>query len=210
LRAPIDLGELSWPARAVRDSLVARGASFAADLARSAKLLPADVDRGVGELIAAGVLTSDSFASVRQLLRPAHRRREPSLAAGRWSLLAADQLPAPSIATIARVLLRRYGVIFRAVVARERQPIAWRDLARELRLLELRGEIRGGRFVAGFAGEQFALPDAIPALRKARDAQSTEPAVLARNDPLQVALQSLFALSLPSPTRAPAEVTVRG
>jgi ATP-dependent Lhr-like helicase len=121
--------------------------------------------------------------------------------------LRRDPVAAPANEAVARVLLRRYGVIFRAVVARERHPVAWRDLVRELRLLELRGEVRGGRFVAGFAGEQYALPEAIPMLRRARDAASTEPdaTVLTRSDPLQLATQSLLAFSIPSNEPAPAE-----
>jgi ATP-dependent Lhr-like helicase len=125
-------------------------------------------------------------------MRPSWKRRAPVLAAGRWSLFrregaCASGAPDPSAAEFAvKILLRRYGVIFRAVLLRERLPIPWRDLARAARALELRGEIRGGRFVAGFAGEQFALPEAVPFLRRIRKRAPSEPIALAAADPLSL------------------------
>ena len=177
--------ELSWPASAIRDALRAKGPLFPRDLERSVAMLPADIERGIGELIALGLATSDSFASLRHLLKPAHRRREPALAAGRWSLLREERPAAPEAEFVARALLRRYGIVFRAVLERERQPLPWRDLARALRLLELRGDVRGGRFVAGFSGEQFALPEAIPLVRKLRNTESPDPQ-LSPLDPAQL------------------------
>jgi ATP-dependent Lhr-like helicase len=160
--------ELSWPARAVRDVLRERGPLFPRELTRHLRMLESDVERGLEELIALGLLTSDSFASLRHLLQPASRRRQPALGAGRWSLLRETSAQTPGAEFVARALLRRYGVVFRAALERERQPVPWRELARALRALELRGDVRGGRFVAGFSGEQFALPEAIPLLRKLR------------------------------------------
>jgi ATP-dependent Lhr-like helicase len=180
-----DDAELTWPGRAALDALVRRGALFQHELAKVAAQLPSDAERGLIELVGLGLATSDSFASFRALLLPAHRRREPLLGAGRWSTLrmlrsAEDELEAPRPSSVevtstldraesvARILLRRYGVIFRTLLARERQPMPWRDLARACRTLELRGDIRGGRFVAGHSGEQFALPEAITLLRRVR------------------------------------------
>jgi len=129
------------------------------------------------------LVTSDSFVSVRQLLRPAYRRREPVFAAGRWSLFRSvateERTITPALVErIARQLLLRYGVVFRAVLERERIPVPWRELVRTYRLLELRGEIRGGRFVAGFAGEQYALPEAIPKMRRLKKHESPPKGIL--------------------------------
>jgi ATP-dependent Lhr-like helicase len=185
--------ELTWPARAVRDALRERGPLFQRDLEKAVKLLPSDLERGLVELIGLGLLASDSFASMRHFLRPAQRRREASFSAGRWSLLRDVRPPAPDAEFVARALLARYGIVFRAALERERQPLPWRDIARALRLMELRGEVRGGRFVAGFSGEQFALPEAIPLLRKLRKVEIEEPRLspvdparlrLAARDPL--------------------------
>ncbi|HWB76972.1 MAG TPA: hypothetical protein VG755_18520, partial [Nannocystaceae bacterium] len=97
--------------------------------------------------------------------------RKPGAHDGRWSLLEheceRDDTIAPA-ELVARQLLKRTGVIFRLTLARERIPVPWRDIARACRILEARGEIRGGRFVAGFDGEQYALPDAIALLRRVR------------------------------------------
>jgi ATP-dependent helicase Lhr and Lhr-like helicase len=182
--------ELTWPARAVLDALRARGPLFQRDLEKTVKLLPSDLERGLVELIGLGLLASDSFASVRHFLRPAAKRRELSLAAGRWSLLREHRPAPPEPEFVARALLARYGIVFRAALERERQPVPWRDLARALRLMELRGEVRGGRFVAGFSGEQFALPEAIPLLRKLRKTEIEEPR-LSPLDPAHVRLSPL-------------------
>jgi ATP-dependent Lhr-like helicase len=197
--------ELSWPARAVRDALRERGPLFPRDLARHVKMLESDIERGIEELIGLGLLTSDSFASLRHLLSPASRRRKPALASGRWSLLRETRHEPPAPEFVARALLRRYGVVFRAALERERQPVPWRDLARALRTLELRGEIRGGRFVAGFSGEQFALPEAIPLLRKLRRTPAPQPQLSAL-DPAQLRFSSMDA-STAVPTAASAAVS---
>jgi len=93
-------------------------------------------------------------------------------------------LSAPSAEFVARQLLQRTGVVFRKTVAREKQPLPWRDLVRVLRTLEARGEVRGGRFVAGFDGEQYALPEAVPLLRSVRRRGPGEPVHASAADPL--------------------------
>src|SRR6185436_16933556 len=148
-----------------------RGALFPREIERTAELLPSDAERGLAELVALGKATSDSFASLRSFLRPSWRRKEPAIGAGRWSLLPRDrsETKVEGLAEFAaRALLRRWGVVFRSVLERERLPVPWREIARACRLLELRGDVRGGRFVSGFSGEQFALPEAIPVLRRIR------------------------------------------
>ena len=103
---------------------------------------------------------------------------------GRWSLLQHDGLPAPPAEFVAQQLLQRTGVVFRKTVAREKQPVPWRDLLRVFRTLEARGQIRGGRFVAGFDGEQYALPEAVPLLRAVRRRGPEEPVHASAADPL--------------------------
>jgi ATP-dependent Lhr-like helicase len=218
LAAPVDASELSWPARAVLEALEARGALFTEDLARATKLLATDLERGLGELVARGLVTSDSFASLRTFLLPAHRQRSPIAAAGRWSLFRplAPAAPPPADAPgaagdardefAARALLRRYGLLFRALLEKERLSVPWRDLARVCRTLELRGELRGGRFVAGFTGEQFALPEAVTLLRSTRKRPPGEPLEPCSADPL--ALDALvpgqrYGLGAPAVTAAP-------
>jgi ATP-dependent Lhr-like helicase len=155
-----------------------------------AGLLRTQLEQGLAELAAAGLVSSDSFAGLRALLLPASRRRPIDFRrrhrgalngvedAGRWSLLTAfktqDQQPASrwsaanseTIEYIAACLLRRYGVVFRALLQRESNLPPWRDLLYLYRRMEARGEVRGGRFVQGFPGEQFALPDAVGLLRE--------------------------------------------
>jgi ATP-dependent helicase Lhr and Lhr-like helicase len=193
LTEPIGEPELAWPARALRELLAARGALFPSELERASGLLASDAERGLEELIAHGLLTSDSFASLRFLMTPQTKRRGAVLAgpggiaSGRWNLFRRERLAPPQVEFVARALLRRYGVIFRSVLGRERIPVPWRDLARTCRALELRGEIRGGRFVAGFSGEQFALPEAIPILRRIRKRESHPDVLIAAADPLNLA-----------------------
>ncbi len=154
-------------AREVHEALLKGGAMFFQELVRATRLLPSSVEGGLGELIAQGRLTCDSFGGLRWLLVPSSRRRSASLTAGRWSvLLHGGAEPSPEF--VARQLLRRSGVVFRKTLSRERQPLPWRDVARACRGLEARGEIRGGRFVAGFDGEQYALPEAVTMLRAVR------------------------------------------
>ncbi len=151
--------------------LQSRGAVFGQEIARASRLPQATVEEGLAALVAQGRVTCDSYGGLRFLLLPASRRRSAGRASGRWSLIAssADPLdPAARAVFVAQQLLRRTGVIFRRTLARERLPVPWRDVARACRVLEARGEIRGGRFVAGFDGEQYALPDAVRVLREVR------------------------------------------
>ena len=171
-------------AQKVHDALLAHGASFFDDLVHDTGLLRSEVEQGLGELVSQGLASCDTFAGLRALIVPAERREKlrryrRSLAhevgsAGRWSLPRTPQVadPAsalgdPGVEHVARALLRRYGVVFRALLTREDHLPPWRELFYVYRRLEARGEIRGGRFVTGFSGEQFALPEAAGALRKA-------------------------------------------
>jgi ATP-dependent helicase Lhr and Lhr-like helicase len=165
------------------------------------------VEEALGELVGVGLVNSDGFSGLRALLLPSDRRKPFSGSgrrragmpgvedAGRWALIrrradpAQATLPRESIEQIARTLLRRYGVVFWRVLAREAEWLPpWRDLLLACRRLEARGEIRGGRFVAGFSGEQFALPEAVGALRAVRRAQhGNQPSVICGVDPLNLA-----------------------
>src|SRR5207253_4438028 len=148
-------------------------------------LLPGFVERGLAELAGAGVATADSFAGLRALLAPPEKRRGLIETAGRWALLTAEK--SDDVEAVARTLLKRYGVVFRSLLQRESQLPPWRDLVRVYRRLEARGEIRGGRFVAGFGGEQFAAADAVGRLRAVRKMEKIdELVVLSAADPLNL------------------------
>jgi ATP-dependent Lhr-like helicase len=188
--------ELAGTVRDVHEALAARGALFFAELQRATKLTPSYLEANLTDLVAQGRVTCDSYAALRGLLVPAWGRRGPvASAAGRWSLVprVACASPSPARGTpaelaefVARQLLRRTGVVFRRTVAREKQPIPWRDVARACRSLEARGEIRGGRFVAGFDGEQYALPEAVTQLRaeRKRGPRLAPPISVSASDPL--------------------------
>ncbi len=163
-----DEAGLDGPASQALATLRAHGALFPQELARRARLLPSHVDRGLGDLVARGLVTCDGFTALRQLLRPARARRNPVPTMGRWSLLPRPDVPAIDAEALARRLLERTGVVFRATVRRERFATPWGEILRALRRMELRGDVRGGRFVAGFDGEQYALPDAVILLRSIR------------------------------------------
>jgi ATP-dependent Lhr-like helicase len=192
-----DLSHLSHPAREVLNELTQRGASFFTDLLRGTGRLASEVEDALWELVAAGLVTADGFENLRALVDPKRRRGEgrgrrarPRHAMGRWALLnpapASDQ--AASAEAFARLLLRRWGVIFRDLLARETLAPPWRELLVALRRLEARGEIRGGRFVAGFAGEQYALPEAVQLLRAVRrDPNSGAQIRISTADPLNLA-----------------------
>jgi ATP-dependent Lhr-like helicase len=179
------VSDFSSEAKAVREALEKRGASFFHELVSATGLLPTFVERGLAELAGAGIVTADSFAGLRALLAPAEKRRELVETAGRWGLFSANSQD--NVEAIARTLLKRYGVVFRTLLQRESQLPPWRDLVRIYRRLEARGEIRGGRFVAGFGGEQFAAPDAVGRLRAVRKAEKIdELVVLSAADPLNL------------------------
>ncbi|HXE49640.1 MAG TPA: ATP-dependent DNA helicase, partial [Ramlibacter sp.] len=202
--AVVDVAVLSGTSRELLDLLHTHGASFFDDLKRDARLLGTQVEQGLAELVAHGLVTCDSFAGLRTLVMPADKRRkllrkghghDPIDDAGRWSLTrrvrpAADApgaLAAPHVEHIARVLLRRYGVLFRKLLEREEGLPPWRELYYVLRRLEARGEVRGGRFVSGFSGEQFALPEAAVALRKTAKTPGRERVAISAVDPLNLA-----------------------
>ncbi len=182
---------LVGPASILDELLSRRGAMFAQDLARLGRLLPEELERGLGELVTRGRVTCDSFAGLRHLLVAPSRRRHPLESAGRWSRFRAPEdlaAAAPVEAEqVARLLLLRFGVLFKTALGRERLPVPWRDLRRALVRLELRGEVRGGRFVAGrFAGEQFALPAAVRALREERKREPGAALSVSAADPLNL------------------------
>jgi ATP-dependent Lhr-like helicase len=198
-------------ALAVADCLRTQGASFFDELVEATGLLRPQVEEALAELVALGLVTSDSFGGLRALLVPEDRRKPLAGAtrkrrvlsfgmedAGRWALTrraaaetasAQRELPQPATEHIARALLRRYGVVFWRLLAREADRLPpWRDLLRVYRRMEARGDIRGGRFVAGFPGEQYALPEAIGKLREVRRQKSGDEWVsLSGADPLNLA-----------------------
>jgi ATP-dependent Lhr-like helicase len=177
--------EFSSEAAAVREALQKRGASFFSELVNATRLLPAVVERALAELAGAGVASADSFAGLRALLAPPDKRRDLVETAGRWSLLASER--ADDVEVVAKTLLKRYGVVFRSMLQRESGLPPWRELVRVYRRMEARGEIRGGRFVASFGGEQFAAADAVGRLRAVRKTErADELVVLSAADPLNL------------------------
>ena len=221
---------ISHPAEAVLEALRRRGASFLPELVHETGRLASEVEDGLWELVAAGLVTADGFDNLRALIDPKRRRGEgrfraarPRHAAGRWALLAPAQgatasaaepaRAAPPVAgeglrsqaaavavsgaarrrqeraeAFARQLLLRWGVVFRDLVRRESLMPPWRDVLGALRRMEVRGEVRGGRFVSGFVGEQFARPDAIELLRIVRrDAGGNQVVRVSAADPMNLA-----------------------
>ncbi|WP_144152517.1 DEAD/DEAH box helicase [Paraburkholderia sp. BCC1885] len=219
---------LSARAQSVYDALTQHGAMFFDELQGETRLLGIELENALGELVAAGLANSDSFAGLRALLKPAakrqahHNRRRPRGGApiggmddaGRWALVrrrsvtvvdtgdnaSAGSAPAAALAAkssrlapeviehVVKTLLRRYGVVFWRLLAREAEWLPpWRDLLRILQRLEARGEVRGGRFINGLSGEQFALPEAIPLLREVRrHANDGAYVCVAATDPLNL------------------------
>ena len=175
--------------RKVLTLLEKHGAMFTSDLEQESGLLRPQLEQALKNLIASGSVTSDAFSPVRWLLRPetqklrrsrVARHRAVNLPVGRWSIpgtgFSGDQTRGlggngqQRLAVICHSLLRRYGVVFRAVIQRETLLPPWRELLNYLRRMEDRGEVRGGRFVDGFSGEQFALPEALGLLRQPANA----------------------------------------
>ncbi len=164
---------LTPSAQTVLECLKAGGALFYHDVLARSKMLRSEIESAIAELVAGGLLTCDSFAGLRALLIPEkfkvrfRRNRGPVFGmeqAGRWSVIDAEFEDQADIEQCARILLKRYGVVFRRVLARENGIPPWRDLVRVLRRMEDRGEVRGGRFVERW-GEQYALPEAITVIR---------------------------------------------
>jgi len=190
---------LSHASREVLTQIEQRGASFFTDLVRATGRLASEVEDGLWELVAAGLVTADGFENLRSLVDPKRRRGEgrgrlarPRHAAGRWALVrhasSVVKNDARAVA-FADQLLARWGVLFRDLLARESLAPPWRDLLPVLRRKEAQGEIRGGRFVAGFSGEQFARPEALDLLRALRraGADSARLPEIANSDPLNLA-----------------------
>lgn len=187
---------LSPTARDVLQFLQQRGASFFADIVRGTQKLKAEVETVLWELVTAGIITADGFDNIRALIDPKRRsghgrgqNARPRHSTGRWSLLFADNHSEPghAIEAICQMLLVRYGVVFRELLARETMVPRWRELLLAFRRLEDRGEVRGGRFVSGFIGEQFALPVAVESLRSARNVPAAgEIVTISASDPLNL------------------------
>jgi ATP-dependent Lhr-like helicase len=195
-------------AQDIRRLLQERGASFFADIARETGHLQSQVEDALWELSAAGVVTADGFDNLRALLDPKRRQgrektRRPRHGAGRWSLLVSRRVEINPAEQAARQFLRRYGVVFRDLLARESLSPPWRDLLVQYRRMEFQGEIRGGRFVDGFVGEQFALPEAVESLRAMRregggTRSATQEIRLSAADPLNLAGVILPGARIPS------------
>jgi ATP-dependent helicase Lhr and Lhr-like helicase len=197
--APVpDPTALSHPAREVLAALSQHGASFFSDIVRHTGRLASEVEDGLWELLAGGLVTADGFDNLRALVDPKRRRGEgragqkrPRHSAGRWALLRHSSpalLKEERLECFVRQLLLRWGVLLRDLLIRETLAPPWRDLLPVLRKLEARGEIRGGRFVSGFTGEQFARPEALDLLRSLRRDPERNPAIaVANTDPLNLA-----------------------
>jgi ATP-dependent Lhr-like helicase len=187
---------LSHGAQGVLDFLRQRGASFFADIVRGTEKLKAEIETALWELVAAGLVTADGFDNLRSLIDPKRRAGQgsgrtmrPRHNAGRWALLHTDEVVERPRAVEAAcwMLLRRYGIVVRDVLAREANLPPWRELLAGFRRLEDRGEIRGGRFVDGFLGEQFALPVAVESVRAMLKIDSnTGTITLSAADPLNL------------------------
>ena len=194
---------LSHRAAEVLDLIREKGASFFEEILSSCGGLRSETEGALAELVAKGLITSDSYTGLRALLvrrkyktERGRRRKRVSFdmeGAGRWSLLRGSteeqkEKPYPEeMRKLAMVYLRRYGVVFRKVLERESFAPPWRELVRALRVLELRGEVRGGRFIEGVTGEQYALPEAVTGLRERRRKQKSGSLVsISASDPLNL------------------------
>jgi ATP-dependent Lhr-like helicase len=177
------------------DMLRRSGASFFDDIVRETGLLPTQAQEALGELVSLGLVTADGFTGLRALLAPDQKRQRRGRravaaysmeAAGRWTILP-EAPEEHDVESVAWALLHRWGVVFRRIIDREGDLPPWYTLLRVYRSLEAQGLIRGGRFIAGFAGEQYALPEAVTALRKARRQPKTGELVsISAADPLNL------------------------
>jgi ATP-dependent Lhr-like helicase len=214
-------GRLSTRSQDVAAYLSEHGASFLGEISKGTGRLLSEVEDALWDLVSEGLVSGDGVAGLRLLLgrnRPQSRHarlravpggrttgalsRGRPLPVGRWALWRRESVledPAPHHEAIAHQLLRRYGVVFRELLAREATAPPWRTLLPIYRRLEARGEIRGGRFAGGFVGEQFALPEAVEALRALRRAgDDTETVIVAAADPL-----NLMGIVVPGPRVSP-------
>lgn len=183
---------LSAPAKDVAEVLERRGACFFRDLVAQTRRLPAEVEDALWELLAHGAVTADAVENLRVLQSPARRRKQKAQqrgGPGRWTLFYPVEVPpeAQRLESLARMFLQRYGIVWRDLVVRESLSPPWRELLYVYRRMEARGEIRGGRFVAGTAGEQFALPEAVDLARAVRRTEKKGTrVVLSAVDPLNL------------------------
>jgi ATP-dependent Lhr-like helicase len=198
--AAAETPSLSSRAQVVADYLAQHGASFFDEMLGGTRLLRVELEDALAELVGAGMISADSFSGLRALLTPASKRRTSRVRrthramlsgiedAGRWSLIRRSAAQdGEALEHVARTLLRRWGVVFWTLLQREAAWLPpWRELRRVYQRLEARGEIRGGRFVAGMVGEQFALPDAIGALRSARKEHDESLIAISGADPLNL------------------------
>jgi ATP-dependent Lhr-like helicase len=202
LAAPRTETPLSHHARDVFEALQKRGASFFVELVKSSGHLASEVEDALWELVAAGLVTADGFDNLRALLDPKRRggvsptrTNRPRHSAGRWALLDRAGAESTDVEFFAKLLLDRWGVVFRDLLQREPLAPAWRDLLVIYRRMEARGEIRGGRFISGFVGEQFARPEAVDLLRSVRRSTNMgEEVDVALADPL-----NLTGIVIPGP-----------
>jgi ATP-dependent Lhr-like helicase len=209
---------MSGAAERVVQALRERGALFFVEIVQSSGLLRVQVEEALGELVARGVVTADSFTGLRAVLTPQSRRRgfrgrsrlrgsSGFDAAGRWALLPPRTVPRTAadpeaLEHVAKTLLRRYGVMTRRLLAREPLAPSWRELLPFYRTAEARGEIRGGRFIEPFGGEQFALIEAVEELRRLRrQTDVNEWVVLAAADPANLVGLAEDAPRAPVPNR---------
>lgn len=187
---------LSPVATEVLQFLKTRGASFFADIVRGTRRLKSEVETALWELVAVGFITADGFDNLRALIDPKRRAGQgsgrntrPRDSVGRWSMIFPEDHDdhAAQMEAICWMLLKRYGVVFRELLTRESILPRWREVLITLRRLEDRGEIRGGRFVGNFIGEQFALSIAVESLRAFRcEPPSSEIITVSAADPLNL------------------------
>ncbi len=217
-RKPGSPEELSHGAQDIWNYLTEHGASFYNQIVQDLQMLKVKAEEALAELVSFGLVTSDSFTGLRALLVPdkfkiSHSRRRRKAIfnldeAGRWSIVpnVSDEgsLSPETLKQTANILLRRYGVIFRKLVDREKSLPPWRELVRTFRLMEARGEIRGGRFVSGVWGEQYALKEAVAQLRKVTKAPKNGTLVIiSATDPI-----NLTGIITPG-NRVPAQINNR-
>ena len=206
--APLTAG-----ARKILACLRARGASFFDEILAETGAAGPDASAALGELITRGIVSADGFSGLRAFIGASARRFHAVAEAGRWSCVprraaGSDGVDDREAEAIARTLLRRYGVVFKALLARESIGAPWRQLLREFRRLEARGEIRGGRFVAGFTGEQYALPEAVETLRRVRRTPADGTViVVSAADPLNLA--GIVSLGARIPAAASTRIAYR-
>jgi ATP-dependent Lhr-like helicase len=190
----VGAGSLSHAAREVLAALEKERALFFADIARlTSQRLPSETEDALWELVAAGLVTADGFENLRALIDPKRRRGEgrarharPRHSPGRWALVPHQAASVDRVEKWAAQLLRRWGVLLRDLLMRESGSPPWRELLPVLRRMEAQGQIRGGRFVSGFTGEQFARPEALELLRALRRAGEVAPVTVANADPLNL------------------------